>query len=62
MAEPGLRDDDLRSLVGGNTGITLRLLNIAVHYWAAYPEEIDAEVAAADAAEEAAGQAWLGER
>lgn len=39
-----------------------RLLSTAVRYWAAYPEEIDAEIAVADAAEEAAEQAWLRER
>ena len=61
-AEPGLHDDDLLSLVSGNTGIALRLLNTAVRYWAAYPEEIDAEIVTADAAEQAAEQAWLRER
>jgi hypothetical protein len=60
--ESGLHDDDLLSLVSGNTGIELRLLSTAVRYWAAYPEEIDAEIAAADAAEEAAEQAWQRER
>jgi hypothetical protein len=61
-AEPGLLDDDALSLVSGNTGIALRLLSAAVRYWAAYPEEIEAEIAAADAAEEAAERAWLRER
>jgi hypothetical protein len=61
-AEPGLHDDDLLSLVSGNTGISPRLLSTAVRYWAAYPEETDAEIAVADAAEEAAEQAWLRER
>jgi hypothetical protein len=61
-AEPGLHDDDLLSLVSGNTGIPPRLLSTAVRYWAAYPGEIDAEIAVADAAEEAAEQAWLRER
>ena len=61
-AEPRLHDDDLLSLVGGNTGIAPRLLSTAVRYWAAYPAEIDAEIAAAEAAEEAAEQAWLRER
>lgn len=61
-AEPGLHDDDLLSLVSGNTGIAPRLLSAAVRYWAAYPGEIDAEIAVADAAEEAAEQAWLRER
>src|SRR5271165_3952665 len=51
-AEPGLNSDDLISLVSDNTGIALRLLNTAVRYWAAYPSEVDAEIAAAEAAEE----------
>jgi hypothetical protein len=61
-AEPGLHDDDLLSLVSGNTGVTPRLLSTAIRYWAAYPDEIDAEIATAAAAEEAAEQAWLRER
>ena len=62
VAESGIHDDDLLSLVSGNTGISPRLLSTAVRYWAAYPEETDAEIAVADAAEEAAEQAWLRER
>ena len=61
-AEPGLDSDDLVNLVSDNTGIALRLLTTAVRYWAAYPDEVDAEIAAAEAAEEAAEQAWLRER
>ena len=61
-AEPGLEGDDLLTLVSDNTGIALRLLSTAVRYWAAYPEEIDMEVAAADTAEEAAEQAWSRQR
>jgi hypothetical protein len=61
-AEPELHDDDLLSLVSGNTGIAPRLLSTATRYWAAYPDEIDAEIATADAAEEAAEEAWLRER
>jgi hypothetical protein len=61
-ADSGLHDDDLLSLVSGNTGISPRLLSTAVRYWAAYPEETDAEIAVAEAAEEAAEQAWLRER
>jgi hypothetical protein len=61
-AEPGLNSDDLLSLVSDNTGIALHLLTTAVRYWAVYPGEADAEIAAADAAEEAAEQAWLRER
>ena len=61
-AEPGLDSDDLVGLVSDNTGVEPRLVTTAVRYWAAYPDEVDAEVAAADAAEEAAERAWLRER
>jgi len=61
-AEPGMNSDDLVNLVSDNAGIALRLVNTAVRYWATYPSEVDAEIAAAPAAEEAAEQAWLRER
>lgn len=54
--------DDLLGLVSGNTGVAIRLLSTAVRYWAAYPDEVDAEISAAEEAEEAAEQAWLRER
>jgi hypothetical protein len=56
-AEPGLSEDDLLAMVGGNTGVPVRLLRTAIRYWASYPAEIDAEIAAADRAEELAEQA-----
>lgn len=48
----------------GNTppGMTARSLRIAIRYWASYPDEIDAEIVAAEAADEAAEQAWRRER
>ena len=61
-AEPGLSSDDLVGLVSDNSGIPLRLVTTAVRYWAAYPGEVDAEITAADATEEAAERAWLRER
>jgi hypothetical protein len=61
-AEPELDSDDLLNLVSDNSGIALRLVSTAVRYWAAYPDEVDAEIAAADAADDAAQQAWLRER
>jgi hypothetical protein len=60
--ERGPEADDLVTLVSENTGIAPRLVNTAVRYWAAYPDEVDAEIAAAEAAEEAAEKAWLRER
>jgi hypothetical protein len=61
-AESELHDDDLLRMVSSNTGISPRLLSTAVRYWAAYPEEIDAEIAVAESAEKSAEQAWLRER
>jgi hypothetical protein len=61
-AERGLAEDDLLTLIAGNTGIPVRLIRAAVRYWASYPAEIDAEIAAADAAEEHAENAWQRER
>lgn len=57
-AEPDLADDGLLGLVSDNTGVPLRLVRAAVRYWASYPDEVDAEIAAADAAEHAAEEAW----
>jgi hypothetical protein len=57
-AEPELDENALVSLVAGNTGVPTRLLRTALRYWAAYPAEVDAEIAAADDAESAAERAW----
>jgi hypothetical protein len=51
-AEPELADNGLLALIADNTGTPLRLVRTAVRYWASYPDEIDAEIAAADAAEQ----------
>jgi hypothetical protein len=40
----------------------VHLLRIAIRYWASYPDEIDAEIATADRAEERAEQAWQREQ
>jgi hypothetical protein len=61
-AEPGLAEEDLLAMVSGNTGVPVRLLRTAIRYWASYPAEIDAEVAAADRSEELAEQAWQREQ
>lgn len=61
-AEPKLDGNDLLAVVSDNTGVAIRLLSTAVRYWAAYPDEVDAEITAAEEAEEAAEQAWLRER
>jgi hypothetical protein len=61
-AEPGLAEQELLALVAGETGIPVRLIRAAVRYWASYTEEIDAQVAAAEAAEQSAEDAWRRER
>ena len=60
--EPDLAEDDLLTLVAENTGVPVRLLRAAIRYWASYPGDIDAEIAAAEAAEETAEDAWRRER
>ena len=61
-AEPGLDEEEILTLTAANSGVPLRLVRIAVRYWASYADEIDAEIAAAKAAEDVAEQAWLRER
>lgn len=47
-AEPELGQAELLDLVEENTGVPRRLLNTAVEYWAAYPEEVEALLAHAE--------------
>jgi hypothetical protein len=61
-AEPDLSEVEMIALVADNTDIAVRLLRVAIRYWASYPGEIDAEIAAAHVAEDAAEQAWRRER
>jgi hypothetical protein len=52
-SESDLTEEEVLALVAGNSGVPLRLLRIAVRYWASYPDEVDSEIAAAQAAEDA---------
>ncbi|MCA1675564.1 MAG: hypothetical protein LC799_26405, partial [Actinobacteria bacterium] len=61
-AEPDLAEEPLLALVADNAGIPLRLVRAAVRYWAAYPDEIDAEIDTAGAAERSVEQSWARER
>jgi hypothetical protein len=61
-AEPDLGEHELLAMIAENTGVPVRMIRVATGYWAAYPDEIDAEVAAADAAEENAERAWRREQ
>jgi hypothetical protein len=53
-AEPDLSRADLVKLVEDNTGVPGRLVSLALAYWAAHPEEIDALVAHAERLEDEA--------
>jgi hypothetical protein len=57
-AEPELAEGDVVSLVADNAGIPARLVILAVRYWASYPDEVEAQVAAAKTAESSAELAW----
>ena len=61
-AEPELDEHELLAMLAENTGVPVRMIRVATGYWAAYPDEIDAEIATADAAEESAERAWRRER
>ncbi len=61
-AEPSFGEDDLLAMLAENTGVGIAQLRTAVRYWAAYPQDIDAEIEAADAAEDAARDSWLREQ
>jgi hypothetical protein len=57
-AEPDLDEEGVLSLTAANAGLSLRLVRIAVRYWAAHADEVDAEIAAAEDAEGAAVSCW----
>lgn len=56
--EPSLAEDDSLALAAERTGTPARLIRAAVRSWASYTEEIDTEIAAAEAAGESAEDAW----
>jgi len=50
-AEPDLTDTELMALFEDNTGVPSRMIHIALSYWSAYPDEVEALVEHADRAE-----------
>ncbi|CCG03093.1 hypothetical protein [Blastococcus saxobsidens] len=50
-AEPELSDEELMAMLEDNTGVPRRMIRMALDYWGAYPEEVDALVAYADRVE-----------
>jgi hypothetical protein len=57
-AGPDLDGAGVLDLVATNTGVARHLVDTAMAYWAAYPDEVDAAVADADHAEAAELAAW----
>ena len=56
-AEPSLGPDLVLEVVAENANLPLPALQVAVGYYGEYPDEIDRQIADADAAEERALQA-----
>jgi hypothetical protein len=50
-SEPRLDPADTVALVETNTGVPTRLIDTAIRYWSAYPDEIDAWIADLDVLE-----------
>jgi hypothetical protein len=57
-AEPKLDPDEIVALVTTNAGVPPRLVETAIRYWAAYPDDIDAWIDEVESFEEQALQAW----
>jgi hypothetical protein len=57
-AEPRLGADAIVALVQTNTGAAARLIDTALRYWAAYPDEIDAWITDTEQREQAGLEAW----
>lgn len=54
QADPTLSPADVTQAVSEASGVTLTKISIAIDYWSAYPDEIDAWIEAAEADEAAA--------
>lgn len=57
-SEPGLSAEDIVALVSANTGVSARLIDTAIRYWAAFPQEIDDWIDEVELLEERALLAW----
>lgn len=58
LAEPRLPPDEVLTLVSDSTGVVIPLVQAAIAYWAAFPDEIDALIARAEEEELHARQRW----
>jgi hypothetical protein len=57
-SEPDLDAGNVVSLVSTNAGVPARLIDTAIRYWAAYPDEIDVWIDEVESFEEQALLAW----
>ena len=57
-SEPELSAEDVLRLVADGAALPLTAVQVAVSYYAAFPDEVDAMIDAADAAEVAAEAEW----
>jgi len=57
-SEPGLAADEVVALVSANAGLPTRLVDTAIRYWAAYPDEIDTWIDEVEVFEEHQLRAW----
>lgn len=56
--EPELDAEAVLALASANSGVPPRLVDTAIRYWAAYPDEIDAWISDTEAFEDDQLQAW----
>lgn len=61
-AESALDADGVLDLVESNTGVARRLLLVALSYWSAFPDEIDAWIVDSEQSEAGAAAAWERQR
>lgn len=61
-AEPKLDSDAVLNLVESNAGVPVRLIHVALGYWAAFPDEIDAWITESERTETDAQAAWERQR
>jgi hypothetical protein len=57
-SEPELEAEGIVALVATNTGVPARLVDTAIRYWAAYPDEVDAWIQDVESFEEQQLRAW----
>jgi hypothetical protein len=58
VSEPDLSAAEIVSLISANTGVPARLIDTAIRYWAAFPDEIDTWIDEVESFEEQQLQAW----